>query len=351
MESRQRVGAITELPHVLRRFGIEARDMLAAAGLPPGAIDDPEGALTFPEVGRLFEVCVAATRCPHLVHLVGERAGTGHLGVVGMLMRNAPTVGAALMDLCSNQQRYVRGAVAYMAVQGQTVVLGYAIYCPDMPSPEHFSEGCLAAGFNMVRELAKRGVDEVLSARQAVADPQPYRSFYGVTPRFDAEQYALAFPAAVLDWPVIGADADLRRRLEGEVERYWALRQPTVAERAVRQLRARVIIGDATRERLAELLDLSTRSLNRRLQEEGTSFRELLDRARFQVAQQLLLGTRMPVTAVALALGYAEASAFNHAFQRWSGERPSDWRKRTAASPAPGGVPMTGAGTGEAVRA
>jgi AraC-like DNA-binding protein len=167
-------------------------------------------------------------------------------------------------------------------------------------------------------------------SRAAIDDPRPYRKHFGVTPRCDAEQHAMAFPAAILAWPLIGADPALRRALEAKVAQYWAMRQPTVAEQAMRQLRARVVLGDATRESVASHMALSSRSLNRRLQEEGTSFRELLDRARFQVAQQLLLGTRMSVTSVALALGYAETSAFNHAFQRWSGQSPGEWRQRAA---------------------
>ncbi|MGO9943533.1 MAG: helix-turn-helix transcriptional regulator, partial [Rhodoblastus sp.] len=71
--------------------------------------------------------------------------------------------------------------------------------------------------------------------------------------------------------------------------------------------------------------------LNRRLSAEGRTFRQLANEARFVVAQQLLAGTRMPVTSVALALGYADASAFTHAFQRTVGLAPSEWRAKLRA--------------------
>lgn len=327
MESRHRVGAMVAIPTMLREFGVDPDGVLRSVGLPADALGDPEDGLDFPAVGRLFQGCVAATGCRHFGHLLGARSGTASLGLVGSLMRNAPTVGQAIMDLCSNHQRYIRGAVTYLTVQGNVAVWGYAVSYPGVTGLEHLSDGAVAVGFNMLRELARRGADDVLIAGTAVADPLPYRRFFGVMPRWDAEQHALMFPAAMLTWPVIDADPELRRVLDAKVAQYWAARQPTVAEQAMRHLRARVVLGDATRENLARLLSLSTRSFNRRLQEEGTSFRELVDRARFHVAQQLLLGTRMSVTSVALALGYAETSAFDHAFQRWSGRRPSDWRK------------------------
>jgi AraC-like DNA-binding protein len=58
------------------------------------------------------------------------------------------------------------------------------------------------------------------------------------------------------------------------------------------------------------------------------SFRDLLNQARFDVARDLLPGMRMAVTDLALVLGYADTSAFTHAFQRWAGVAPSQWREQ-----------------------
>ena len=79
-------------------------------------------------------------------------------------------------------------------------------------------------------------------------------------------------------------------------------------------------------ENVADHLSVHPRMLNRKLQAEGTSFRSLLNEARFQVARQLLAGTRIGVTDIALTLGYSEPRSFTHAFQRWSGAAPSEWR-------------------------
>jgi AraC-like DNA-binding protein len=74
------------------------------------------------------------------------------------------------------------------------------------------------------------------------------------------------------------------------------------------------------------------RTLNRRLKAEGTTFRKLLNEVRFEVAGQLLLGTRMGVTGIATALGYADISAFTHAFSRMAGVPPHTWRVSGGAS-------------------
>ncbi len=78
---------------------------------------------------------------------------------------------------------------------------------------------------------------------------------------------------------------------------------------------------------VAAALGLSERSLRRQLSAEGQSFRALLDEVRFQRAKQLL-GGAAPVEAIALQLGYAEASSFIHAFQRWTGQSPAAFRRQ-----------------------
>jgi AraC-like DNA-binding protein len=113
--------------------------------------------------------------------------------------------------------------------------------------------------------------------------------------------------------PAIGA----KQRLEDEQS----------MKRAVsRVLRARVIFPNPSLEEIANELSMQPRTLNRRLQAEGTTFRELISEARFEVACRLLKVTSMQMGDIARALGYANAAGFSHAFQRWSGAAPSEWR-------------------------
>jgi AraC-like DNA-binding protein len=326
MEGQQRVGALVELPQVLRDIGEDPATVIAGAGIDPDLLRNPENSLSFVELGRLLQACVAATGCEHFGLLVGQRSATASLGLVGRLMQTAPTLKDAILDLCTNQRRYVRGAVAYLVIQNDIAFWGYAVHHPGMPAIEQVSDGAIAVGFNIMRELVGAAPDEVLTSRRAPSDKVPYRRFFGLTPRFDAEQHALAFPTSLLTRPVRGADRELRRILEKAVAAYWAIEQPSITDTVVRMLRARVIFPDTCLEAVASELSMHPRTLNRRLQAEGKSFRELVNEARFEVSRQLLAGTRMDITDIALALGYTDPSGFTHAFQRWSGLAPSEWR-------------------------
>jgi AraC-like DNA-binding protein len=85
-------------------------------------------------------------------------------------------------------------------------------------------------------------------------------------------------------------------------------------------------------EHVAGQLHVSVRTLRRRLKEENSSFRELLDEVRFQLAKEYLLDTRLPLTEIAELVGYTEAGNFSHAFRRWSGQPPRDFRNQHGRS-------------------
>jgi AraC-like DNA-binding protein len=323
---QQRVGALAEIPQLLRELGADPAEVAAGAGLDLGMLHDPENSIPYTTAGKLLQTSAARTGCAHFGLLVGQRCDTRSLGLVGRLMRNARTWGDALQDIVDNQHRYVSGAAPYLLVRDGVATSGYAIYQPGTEGADHFRDGAIAVKFNMMRELCGALPDEVLLSRRPPADIQPYRRFFRVPVRFDAEQSALVFPAGLLERPVPGADPRQREILEQSVANYWSVALPDVKEQVVRILRPRVLFGDATLDKVARCLALHPRTLNRHLQAEGTTFRKLLNEAHFEVARQLLAGTRINVSGIATALGYAETSAFSHAFHRMSGMSPLDWR-------------------------
>jgi AraC-like DNA-binding protein len=327
MESYQRVGPLTAIPSVLRQFDQDPAKVIASTGLEPKILDDAENAISFSEGGRLLQACVTATRCPYFGLMVGQRSGTKDLGLVGQLMRNAPTLGRAIYDVCVNQQRYVKGSVVYLSIQGEVAYWGYGIHHPEMQAIEQAYDLVMVMVLNIMRELSGISPEQVRLARHVPKNVGLYRQVFGQMPIFDAEQNALVFSSKLLNSSVRMSNPQLRIVLEKSVASYWAVTQPSASERVVRILRAQSVCGTATLSNTASDLGIHIKALNRKLHNEGTCFRDLRNQARFEIARQLLTSTRMNVTSIALALGYAETSDFTRAFQAWSGEPPSAWRK------------------------
>jgi AraC-like DNA-binding protein len=325
-----RVGVAAELPRVLLELGVDPRPVLAASGVAPELLRDPENRIPFDILGRLVDEAVAASGCPHLLALVGLQGGVNSLGIVGRLMATAPTLREAILDLCINQVRYINGAVAYLTMQDGVGFWGYSVQAAPLRGIGGILDGAVGVGVSLLHQLVGLRPEEVRLAHAAPANPAGYRVAYGVPVVFDAEPSCVVVPAKMLDMPVRTADPALRRILQRQVRDFWARTEPSMAERTQRMLAAHVTSGEPTLELVAVGLGIGPRTLNRCLQAEGTSFRAILDQVRHDVARQLLGTTRMPVTEIGLALGYASPPGFVRAFRRAAGLPPNEWRRMRA---------------------
>jgi AraC-like DNA-binding protein len=88
--------------------------------------------------------------------------------------------------------------------------------------------------------------------------------------------------------------------------------------------------GEPDVDAVADELAISGRTLQRRLRDEGTSFREVLATTRRDLAEALLATGVGSVTEIAHRLGFSETAAFSRAFRRWTGQSPATWRRANA---------------------
>jgi AraC-like DNA-binding protein len=311
--------------------GVAPERALAAAELPPDVLRNPESGLPFPKVCRLLAVAADMTDLPHLPALLGRRGGTVSLGLVGRLMQTAPTLGEAMLDLCRNQHRYISGAVAYLLVQGDSALWGYALEQAHVDGAALTCEGAVGIGCSMIEELTGHRPHQILLARSAPARTSHYDEAFGVPTLFNADLFAVVLRKDQLRLPVRSRDRELRAVLHRQVAAYWAQQQPSVADQVRRSLAARVTSGSATAITVAADIALSVRTMNRRLEDEGTTFRDLVGEARFNASRHLIRATALPLTDISLALGYTSQGGFTRAFTRWAGCTPVAWRAAAAA--------------------
>lgn len=328
-----RLGPLGAVPELLREFGADPAQVLTTVGLDPSQFRDPDHLIPFVTMGRLLNVCAERTRCPHFGLLVGQRAGGESLGLVGDLMQSAPDVGSALRSLILYFHLHDQGGIPVLTARSGVAMFAYGIYQPAVEGIGQIHDGAIAIAFNIMRSLCGPAwaPTEVLLARSKPANVVPHRRFFGISPRFDAEQAALVFRAAWLDRRLPGADSRLRQMLETQVAVLEAQGRGDVVNQLRRVLRSLLTSGGGSLHQVADLLSIHRRTLNRRLRERGTTFKALVDEARFEIARQFLEETGMPITGIAAALDYADSSAFTRAFRRWSGTTPADWRRRRSA--------------------
>jgi len=175
---------------------------------------------------------------------------------------------------------------------------------------------------------------------------QPYhrelRAMVGGIVVFDAPCNRMVFPASDLDKPLSG-DPHLSKlaiaQLESQLATSRAGASTSVTDSLLAQVRARLLArlaSDASLERIARDLHISTRTLRRRLDAADTSFQALLEEVRRSRAVAYLTETELAVEHISVQLGYGDPANFRRAFRRWEGMAPSTFRaaRRAGESPA-----------------
>ncbi len=317
--------AVEAVCETLVAVGIAPDRLLAQSGIDPRG-PGRDDAVSFAALGRLMDVAAHRSGCPHFGLLAGQRTTLASLGLLGVLMRNAVTLGDALRALERHQGLFDRGAVIDVAVKGPVAVASYAPYEPDADGIALHCERALTAMTNVVRGLCEPewAPDEVLLPRRQPQDAKPYADVFRAPVRFEQEIAALVFPAVLLEHPIGGASPTLRRIAERRLRR---LEAGDLTDNLRRHLRTILIRGRLSAQRAAETMAVHRRTLSRRLKAAGTSYRSVANETRLAVARQLLADTDLGLAEISAALDFSEPAAFTHAFRRWTGTTPSAWRR------------------------
>lgn len=205
--------------------------------------------------------------------------------------------------------------------------LKFVIRAGEVPSLE-----ALDAVMSLIVRTCRTLVDRSFSLlrveqrRPRPTDVGPYERFFRCPMHFDAQVDALTFDASALDERLFTANPELARHNDDLVRRYLAdMREGTVVDR-VRRTLAEHLADDASPVKIAGLLGMSSRSLQRRLQEHGTCYAEVLRETRRELAASYLREQQCSITEIAFLLGFEDASAFARAFRSWTGVSPSEFR-------------------------
>ncbi len=272
----------------------------------------------------LWEAFCSAAQDPLIGLRLGDALQVGHLDMVGALLMSCETLGEALEALLDYYPIVGEGGEFTLQQEGTGERL---VYEPHYRvRREERVEAVLAGLVRMTRWITGERVDpnEVQFAHPPRAAEARYAELLECPLRFGADVYALRFAAADLQAPLIQANATMCRHLRDLADRLLErLGSQSLAARVQQLLRQQPRSG---KERIAEKLALSGRHLNRKLADEGTSFKLLRERELHRMAEQLLRG-QPRLAEVAAALGFSDESAFTKAFRRWSGVTPGQFRQ------------------------
>lgn len=188
---------------------------------------------------------------------------------------------------------------------------------------------CCASSATSPGSACRSSAPASAAHRPPPADPAPYVRELGLCPAFGQADNRVVFERRFLDLPLPGANPEVARACEEQCRALLARRQ--VRGGLAGRIRDRLLRTPGhlpDMQTLAMELHLTVRTLRRRLDDEGSSYRLLLDEVRQALAEELLATGAIRLEEIAERLGYGEVSNFIHAFRRWKGMTPRQYRQR-----------------------
>lgn len=154
------------------------------------------------------------------------------------------------------------------------------------------------------------------------------QQYFGSTIHYGADFVALEISNKLMDAKLPGANLELARIYdEASLDQLADLQKQTFSIRVEKFIISNLKYGSASKEYVADLLHMSSRNLQKKLEKEDTTFKEILENVRYGLAIKLLKDKSQTVGEVAISLGYSNTANFSRAFKKWSGSYPANYIK------------------------
>lgn len=335
-EPQIRIGPLSGVPAILTELGKDPAQVLGAFGMNPDLLKHPEVRIPYSLMGRILAHCARTTGCDHFGLLVGQQISINALGAMGFLMQSANNLKEAIQAYIHLAKWQDQGAESRLFSDNGLSILSYTICINDLEGADQIYDGTMAGHQNLLTALCGPNWQplEVLLSRSRPKNTKPYDRIFNAPIRYNAEQNGLMMQTRCLQLAPRHADPMLHQHMQQEILKQDP-GQPSSVSAKVRFL-IRELLGNqvCTLSETASCLGMHARTLNRRLQLEGTTFQDEVDAVRYQTARHFLSGSEKSISEIASIIGYASNSAFTHAFRRWSAVTPGEWRELQRANHA-----------------
>jgi len=318
------------------RHGLARDALLTASGLDESLRTDPDARCSISVFMVLWRELLSGLPDVVVPVALAQSLDDSVLGVIAQIIPRADHLQHA-SELLDRYVRLTDTALGSRRIERDDLIGHQVVHRPEVIAMRFPVELMLAVAQRILGAASSAPLAvEVTFAHPAGYPVAAYESLFGIPVRFDQPDSALWFSRASLTVPFASRDPVTRRYLEAFAARSLDAVEPAGSRAPETALldtvRAAVLEELATSgadlARVAKRLAMSTRTLQRRLEEFGTSYQDLVDGSRAALAQSLLRDTAHSITDVAFELGYADLKSFYRAFRRWTNTTPAEWRQR-----------------------
>ena len=319
------------IAELLAAEGLDVDTLFAAAEIDRAALEAPGARVQTESVSRLWELAAEQSGNPAIGLAQHQVARPASFDVVGYAMMSCADLRSAFERLIRYMLILSDALTMTMTEEGGGYRVTFVLTGGERPVPRQRIEFIFVTLIGFCRWISRSDVvpRAIELAYSAPRDVAPYRSVFRCPVSFDAQRNSLAFSCADMSLALPTSNpqlAELHERYAGEYLRHFDHAQTSyrVREAIVRRLPD----GEPRRDEVAVELCMSERTLQRRLEEEKTSFVQLLDNTRRELADQYLGRLHLSLGQAAYLLGFADQSSFFRACRRWFKVSPGQYRNQ-----------------------
>jgi AraC-like DNA-binding protein len=333
-----RTSSATWVKGILAMFasqGIDVPPLVRLAGIEPRRLEQHGERFGADEVSRLWELAVGRSGNATLGLDRALTARYVDFDVVAYAMLSSPDLRCGLESLARYMAVVSDAASFELQPEGERhwLVLGGSGFTLPVPR-QRYAYGMLSI-MTLCQWLTRRDVQPLAVEFKFEQPPEAarYAAVFGCPVRFGRPENRLLLAPADLQAPLPSRNPALLELHEQVLRERLARLQPAAtSQRVSEEIIRRLARGEPRREEVAASLALADRTLQRRLHAENTSYQQLLDEARCELARKYLSEQRYTLHQVAGLLGFVDQSNFFRACRRWFGEPPGQYRRRLAAA-------------------
>lgn len=325
-----RSGAIEGYEKLVAELGGNPLQLMRDVGLNQTQFRNPNTYISYSRLAELLEITSSACKQPLFGLQLAQRQTTSVLGDLPVILSQHKTVREALEDIDRHLYLHARGVKLQQLIRGDDLELGLVF---EISSPRgldqliQMSTGHLA---NFTAELlgSDRSSLPVYLRQHTPAKTSQYSEQAAYNRLyFGADNNCIRIPNAWLGRKSHRNEEAIREHFSDYL-RQLQQRYPDNLQDQVRDLTGRILPGgECSVQRVAAALGMHPRVLQKKLQQQGTSYTRLLRETRMDIAEQHLRHNSMGITDLALNLGYAEVAVFSRHFKQWTGLSPRHWQR------------------------
>jgi len=327
--------AATGLSDFIHTQGGDVDRIFGISGIDPERLSSPTLSLGLVNYCRVLEEAARHSGFDNFGLHYGRQFKPQSLGLIGYIGLCSATLEQALHNVVNAFPWHQHDTLTRLVDKGECWRLDYQVRHGAILSRRQDAELTLGMFMNLIRHVAGRhwAPREVHFEHPRPGQWHDHCKVFDAPVWFDQPFNSLVIPKRDLLRAMPESDPILLMVMQDAIRR---LNRGTLQQSMIEQARSQVNLslmqGEPVLDEVADKLGLSSWSLQRRLREEGSSFTALVDQVRCEMATHYLQQKQLPISEMALLLGYSEVSAFSRAFRRWFGISPRQWRQEGLAS-------------------